>query len=77
MTTYAPSIAKGSKSFAAASRLFDRETRLSVVMLYAWCRHCDDVVDGQEAGSAVMTPSTSVHTVTALALSSPATSVAV
>ncbi|KQQ81190.1 phytoene/squalene synthase family protein [Aureimonas sp. Leaf324] len=48
----AASIAKGSKSFAAASRLFDRETRSSVVMLYAWCRHCDDVVDGQEAGSA-------------------------
>ncbi len=49
----AASIAKGSKSFAAASRLFDGETRESVVMLYAWCRHCDDVVDGQEAGSAV------------------------
>ncbi|WP_279480499.1 phytoene/squalene synthase family protein [Aureimonas sp. SK2] len=49
----AASIAKGSKSFAAASRLFDEETRQSVVMLYAWCRHCDDVVDGQEAGSAL------------------------
>ncbi len=48
----AASIAKGSKSFAAASRLFDPKTRESVVMLYAWCRHCDDVVDGQEAGSA-------------------------
>lgn len=49
----AASIAKGSKSFAAASRLFDRQTRRSVVMLYAWCRHCDDVVDDQEAGSAL------------------------
>jgi 15-cis-phytoene synthase len=43
-------IAQGSKSFAAASRLFDSATRQSVVMLYAWCRHCDDVVDGQALG---------------------------
>ncbi|CAM3073842.1 phytoene synthase [Pseudomonas floridensis] len=46
------SIAVGSKSFAAASRLFDPSTRRSAVMLYAWCRHCDDVIDGQEAGHA-------------------------
>ena len=45
-------IAKGSKSFAAAARLFDWETRESAVMLYAWCRHCDDVVDEQELGFA-------------------------
>lgn len=44
------SIAVGSKSFAAASKLFDEPTRRSAVMLYAWCRHCDDVIDGQEAG---------------------------
>ena len=44
------SIEVGSKSFAAASRLFDPETRRSAVMLYAWCRHCDDVIDGQESG---------------------------
>ncbi|MEQ7918736.1 phytoene/squalene synthase family protein [Xanthomonas sp. WHRI 1810A] len=44
------SIAVGSKSFAAASRLFDPVTRRGAVMLYAWCRHCDDVIDGQEAG---------------------------
>ncbi|WP_211172454.1 15-cis-phytoene synthase CrtB [Massilia forsythiae] len=43
-------IAVGSKSFAAAARLFDEGTRRSVLMLYAWCRHCDDVVDGQELG---------------------------
>lgn len=43
-------IARGSGSFATASRLFDRETRRSVVLLYAWCRHCDDVVDGQQLG---------------------------
>jgi phytoene synthase len=44
------SIEVGSKSFAAAARLFDPSTRRSVLMLYAWCRHCDDVVDGQELG---------------------------
>ena len=46
------SIAKGSKSFAAAARLFARGTREDCVMLYAWCRHCDDVIDGQELGHA-------------------------
>ncbi|MBV9076047.1 MAG: phytoene/squalene synthase family protein [Methylobacteriaceae bacterium] len=40
----------GSKSFAAAARLFDREMRDSAVMLYAWCRLCDDTVDGQASG---------------------------
>lgn len=46
----AASIAKGSKSFALASRLFDAETRRRVRLLYAWCRYCDDVIDGQEGG---------------------------
>lgn len=45
-------IEKGSKSFAAASMLFDRETRNAVHMLYAWCRHCDDEIDGQDLGFA-------------------------
>ncbi|TBW32864.1 phytoene/squalene synthase family protein [Azotobacter chroococcum] len=44
------SIAAGSKSFAAAARLFDPSTRRSTVLLYAWCRHCDDVIDGQSHG---------------------------
>ncbi|WP_417307499.1 phytoene/squalene synthase family protein [Devosia sp.] len=43
-------IRKGSQSFAAAARLFDPETRDDCVMLYAWCRHCDDVIDGQSLG---------------------------
>jgi 15-cis-phytoene synthase len=43
-------IQAGSKSFATASKLFDRETRASAYLLYAWCRHCDDVIDGQELG---------------------------
>ncbi|HEY8592838.1 MAG TPA: phytoene/squalene synthase family protein [Sphingomicrobium sp.] len=43
-------IQHGSKSFRAASRLFDRETRERAWLLYAWCRHCDDVCDGQQLG---------------------------
>jgi 15-cis-phytoene synthase len=43
-------IEKGSKSFAGAARLFDGDTRASAYMLYAWCRHCDDEIDGQELG---------------------------
>ncbi|CAN5467435.1 phytoene/squalene synthase family protein [soil metagenome] len=43
-------IRAGSSSFAAAARLFDESTRQSTVMLYAWCRHCDDVIDGQQLG---------------------------
>jgi 15-cis-phytoene synthase len=43
-------IQKGSKSFAGAARLFDEDTRASAYMLYAWCRHCDDEIDGQELG---------------------------
>ncbi|AVP58389.1 phytoene/squalene synthase family protein [Pulveribacter suum] len=43
-------IRQGSQSFAAAARLLDPETRAGTVLLYAWCRHCDDVIDGQELG---------------------------
>lgn len=46
-------IARGSKSFAAASHLFDRETRERVWLLYAWCRACDDIADAQELGGAL------------------------
>jgi phytoene synthase len=45
-------IEKGSKSFALAARLFPPETRESAYMLYAWCRHCDDLVDDQVLGHA-------------------------
>jgi phytoene synthase len=44
------SITKGSKSFRAASRLFDSRTREDAWLLYAWCRACDDAVDGQDHG---------------------------
>ncbi|MEN2787027.1 phytoene/squalene synthase family protein [Sphingomonas qilianensis] len=44
------SIARGSKSFAAASTLFDRRARERAWLLYAWCRACDDIADGQDHG---------------------------
>ncbi|MGK5023523.1 15-cis-phytoene synthase CrtB [Janthinobacterium sp. RB2R34] len=60
-------IAVGSKSFAAAARLFAPEVRRSVLMLYAWCRHCDDVVDGQELGFAAVAHAHKDAAATALA----------
>jgi phytoene synthase len=48
----AAALARGSSSFAAAARLLDRATRESVIRLYAWCRYCDDVTDGQVLGGA-------------------------
>lgn len=44
------SITKGSRSFAVASQLFDRATRERAHLLYAWCRRCDDIADGQDHG---------------------------
>src|SRR5688500_18724011 len=44
------SISHGSKSFAMASRLFDQATRERAWLLYAWCRACDDLADGQVLG---------------------------
>lgn len=46
----ADAIANGSKSFALASLLFRPNMRRHAHMLYAWCRHCDDVIDGQNLG---------------------------
>lgn len=43
-------IRTGSKSFALAARLFAPPTRALVWDLYSWCRHCDDVIDGQVLG---------------------------
>jgi phytoene synthase len=44
------SISGGSKSFRFASQLFDLPTRERSWLLYAWCRACDDVTDGQTLG---------------------------
>ncbi len=54
-------IARGSKSFALAARLFDRRTRARALLLYAWCRHCDDQIDGQELGAEPQQPERSVQ----------------
>lgn len=53
VATARESIARGSKSFAAASRLFDRRARERAWLLYAWCRRCDDIADGQDHGHAM------------------------
>jgi phytoene synthase len=50
VATARESIARGSKSFSAASTLFDRPTRERAWLLYAWCRRCDDIADGQDHG---------------------------
>jgi phytoene synthase len=50
VATAGETIARGSKSFHLASRLFDRPTRERAWLLYAWCRHCDDMADGQTLG---------------------------
>ena len=47
------SIARGSKSFRTASRLFDPVTRERAWLLYGWCRACDDIADGQDHGGAM------------------------
>ncbi len=43
-------IAKGSKSFSLAARLFDASRRNGAISLYAWCRRCDDEIDGSDLG---------------------------
>ena len=48
-------IAQGSQSFAAASKLFARATRERAWLLYAWCRAADDLTDGQEMGHGAVT----------------------
>ncbi|MBN8815863.1 MAG: phytoene/squalene synthase family protein [Sphingomonas sp.] len=53
VATARESIARGSKSFYAASLLFDRRTRERAWLLYAWCRRCDDLADGQDHGHAL------------------------
>ncbi len=49
-------IEQGSKSFAAAAKLFDSQTREKAFMLYAWCRYCDDQIDGQDLGFGMQSP---------------------
>lgn len=53
---------RGSRSFDTAALLFDAKTRDSARLLYAWCRYCDDVVDGQVLGTRVDSRVTAVGT---------------
>jgi phytoene synthase len=69
-------IRNGSKSFAGAARLFDPATRASVHLLYAWCRHCDDVIDGQDLGHRTGAQPTAEEARRALALLRQKTSAA-
>ena len=50
VATAGEAIRRGSRSFAAASRLFDRSRRERAWLLYGWCRRCDDLADGQDHG---------------------------
>ena len=50
------SIARGSKSFRFASQIFDLATRERSWLLYAWCRACDDITDGQTLGHDAQVP---------------------
>ncbi len=50
VATAQESIARGSRSFSVASRLFARQSRERAWLLYAWCRACDDIADGQDHG---------------------------
>jgi len=59
-------IARGSLSFSLASRLFDRATRERAWLLYAWCRHCDDVMDGQALGGEMRGVADPTHALAAI-----------
>ncbi len=52
----AHSISAGSKSFRFASQIFDLRTRERSWLLYAWCRACDDITDGQTLGHDAQAP---------------------
>lgn len=41
---------QGSRSFAKAASLLDPTIRAGSYQLYAWCRYCDDLIDGQTMG---------------------------
>ena len=47
---YRQIIERGSRSFARAASLLEPRVRAGGYQLYAWCRHCDDLIDGQVLG---------------------------
>jgi len=69
VATAREAIARGSKSFFAASLLFDGKTREHAWLLYSWCRRCDDLADGQDHGhdlSAVPDPAARIAQIRAM-----------
>lgn len=46
-------MAVGSLSFSLASRLLGRREQGDILMLYTWCRHCDDAIDSLPVDAAV------------------------
>ncbi len=46
-------IQQGSRSLFRAASLLPRNLREAGYQLYAWCRHCDDLIDGQDLGHPV------------------------
>lgn len=46
-------MAVGSLSFSLASRLLGRREQDDVMLLYTWCRHCDDAIDSLPAATPV------------------------
>jgi phytoene synthase len=60
------SIRRGSKSFAFASLVFDKGTRERASLLYAWCRRCDDIADGQDHGGRMTETSDAANRVKAI-----------
>jgi phytoene synthase len=57
---------KGSHSFHAAAALLDPERRESARLLYAWCRHLDDIADGQVLGQGQRSRACSLEDIVAL-----------
>jgi phytoene synthase len=53
---YGAVIARGSKSFALAAGVLDPGARDAAHRLYAWCRYCDDITDGQTLGHGARPP---------------------
>jgi phytoene synthase len=41
-------LSRNSRAFALAARLLDRSSRERIALLYAWCRHCDDLADEED-----------------------------
>lgn len=51
VVAHAKAVIEGaSRSFSRAAALLPKPEREGAYLLYAWCRHCDDLIDGQTLG---------------------------